>query len=559
MAQYNERFTQRGTEQGMFLRDGGLNTRSTAPLACCLMTIDNGAPTTINTLYQRETAKVGRHRPRHFVASRDRMPLTRFFAIFSAVVLTYLLASAPSSAAETNVDLPELGDSASSLFSSQQEYNLGRAWLKAFRSQIRTDPDPLLQDYLEDLVYKIAAHSQVRDRRLQVVVVDNRAINAFAVPGGVVGVHNGALLVANTEAELASVLSHELAHLSQRHFARGVEQQQRASIPTMAALLGSLVLAATAGGDAGIAAMTATQAAALQNQLTFSRENEQEADRVGMSTLVDTGYDPNAFGTMFDNMQASMRYSSGRNIPEFLLTHPLTESRISDARNRAREYPRNVYVDSLDYQLMRARVEVHFADNPAEAIKRFKARLRSGSRSPEADHYGLAIAYLAQGDPVNARDNLASLLAKDPRRIAYVIADAQIDVAGGQLEQAAQKLQKQLAIVPDNHALTMAYADTLLKSNQPQRAEALLTEHSKTHSEDPSVWYLLAETHGLAGNIVGVHQARAEYFVLTGVLDKAQQQLKYALPLVKNDNLTTAKIEARIRQVEDLKTAMKKL
>src|SRR5262245_13010707 len=128
------------------------------------------------------------------------MPLTRLFTFLSAVVLTSVLAPAPLQAADNNVELPELGDSASSLFSAQQEYNLGRAWLKAFRSQVRTDPDPLLQDYLEDLVYKIAAHSQVRDRRLQVVVVDNRSINAFAVPGGVVGVHNGALLVATSEA-----------------------------------------------------------------------------------------------------------------------------------------------------------------------------------------------------------------------------------------------------------------------------------------------------------------------------------------------------------------------
>jgi len=490
------------------------------------------------------------------------MPLTRIHQKIFTLLLSVALVIAPISnsvfAADANGDLPELGDSASSLFSGQQEHDLGRAWLKAFRSQVRTDSDPLLQDYLEDLIFRLAGHSQVRDRRLQVVVVDNPTINAFAVPGGVIGVHNGALMIATSEAELASVLSHELAHLSQRHFARGVEQQQRASIPTMAALLGSLVLAATAGGDVGIAAMTATQAAALQNQLSFSRENEQEADRIGMTTLVDSGYDANAFGSMFDNMQNSMRYA-GRTPPEFLLTHPLTESRISDARNRAREYPRNVYVDNLDFQLMRARVEVHFADNPGEALKRFKARLRSDSRNPEADHYGLALAYLAQGDVTNAREQLAPLLQKDPRRIAYVVPDAQIDMTAGEPEKAAQKLQKQLAINPDNHALSMAYAEALLKNNQPQRAEAVLAEHVKTHSEDPSVWFLLAETHGLAGNIVGVHQARAEYFVLTGVFDKAQQQLKYALPLVKNDNLTTAKIEARIRQIEDQKQAMKKL
>jgi len=493
----------------------------------------------------------------------SRMSLSIFWrrALIHLLCAALVLLPMPASAeeADRNATLPELGDSSSGLFSTQMEYDLGRAWLKAFRSQVRVDPDPQLQVYLEELIYRLATNSQLTDRRLQIVVVDNRTINAFAVPGGVIGVHNGAFLVATSEAELASVLSHELAHLSQRHFARGVEQQQKASVPTMAAMLGALVLAATAGGDAGIAALTATQAAALQNQLSFSRENEQEADRIGMSTLVGAGYDPNAFPTMFDNMQSSMRFSSGRNIPEFLLTHPLTESRISDTRNRAREYPRKVFVDNLDFQLMRARVEMRYAENPGEAIKRFKARLKNSPRSPEADHYGLALAYTAQGDTARAREQLAPLLQKDPRRIAYVIADTQIDLTAGQYQQAIAKLQQQLLISPGNHPLTMTLADALLKANQPQRAEAVLAEHVKTHREDPSVWYLLAETHGLAGNIVGVHQARAEYFVLTGALDQAQQQLKYALPLVRNDNLTSAKIEARMRQISDMKEMMKRL
>src|SRR5690606_633732 len=180
-----------------------------------------------------------------------------------------------------------------------------------------------------------------------------------------------------------------------------------------------------------------------------------------------------------------------------------------DTRNRAREYPRKVFVDNLDFQLMRARVETRYAENPGEAIKRFKARLKTSPRSPEADHYGLVLAYTAQGDTASAREQLAPLLQKDPRRIAYVIADTQIDLTVGQYAQAIAKLQQQLLISPGNHPLTMTLADALLKANQPQRAEAVLAEHVKTHREDPSVWYLLAETHGLAGNIVGVHQARA--------------------------------------------------
>jgi predicted Zn-dependent protease len=408
------------------------------------------------------------------------------------------------------------------------------------------------------LIYKLASNSPLKDRRLEVVIVDNPTINAFAVPGGVIGVHNGAFLYADNEAQLASILGHELAHLSQRHFARGVEQQQQSMLPTMAGMLGALVLAATSRGDAGMAAMAATQAAAQQNQLRFSRENEQEADRIGMETLVKADYDPNAFASMFENMLAANRFA-GRSAPEFLLTHPLTESRVSDARNRARDYPRKVYVDNLDFQLMRARVEVQLAGSNAEAVKKFKARLKNTERNAEADRYGMALAYLQAGQFKEAREQLDPLLQKDPRRLAYIITDTDIDVATGNADRAAAKLQTQLRVNPGNYPLSMAYADALLKSGQPQQAEATLEEQVKARPNDPYVWYELAETHGLAGNILGVHQARAEYFVLNGVLDKAEQQLNYALRLVKNDAITTAKINERIRQIKTLKEQMEKM
>ncbi len=461
-------------------------------------------------------------------------------------------------AAGKDMLLPELGDSASANFSSQQEYDLGRAWLKMFRSQVRTVSDPLLQDYMEYLIYKLAANSPLKDRRLEVVIVDNPTINAFAVPGGVVGVHNGALLSADNEAQLASILGHELAHLSQRHFARGIEQQQATMLPTMAGMLGALVLAATARGDAGIAAMAATQAAAQQNMLRFSRENEQEADRVGMETLAKADYDPNAFAGMFENMLAANRYI-GRNPPEFLLTHPLTESRVSDARSRAREYARKVYVDNLDYQLMRARVEVQLAGSSAEALRKFKARLKGSTRNAEADRYGMALAYLRAGQFFDAREQLNPLLQKDSRRLAYVLLDSDIEIAVGNAEQAIKKLETQLRVNPGNYPLSMAYADALLKSGQPQLAESVLQDQVKVRPTDPYIWYELAETHGLAGNILGVHQARAEYFVLNGILDKAEQQLNYALKLVKNDEITTAKINERIRQIKTLKQQMEKM
>lgn len=480
-----------------------------------------------------------------------------FFAFITIVVS--LLGPAHSHGQDSNdIQLPVLGDTSSSTFSLEREYQLGRAWLKAFRNQVETVSDPLLQNYIEDLVYRLATYSDLKDRRLDIIIVNNPVINAFAVPGGVVGVHNGLILQAETEAQLASVLTHELAHLSQRHFARGVEAQKRNAIPNMAGLLAGIILAATEGGGTGMAAIAASQAANLQNQLRYSRLHEQEADRVGMQTLARAGLDPSAAAGMFEIMQRSRRYAGNRP-PEFLLTHPVTESRISDARNRSRKYPRSMYTDNPDYQLMKTRVEFSFIDNRSEAVKRFRAKTKTTSHFPDADEYGLVLALTANNEFTEAQQRLTKLITAAPNEITYVIAQADLYIAQGQYGEAIGLLKHVLAIVPGSHPLTMTLARTYLKANQPQYAEQLLLEHSKRKPNDPSVWYLLAETHGLAGNIIGVHQARAEYFVLIGVLDIAARQLSYALPLVKKDHLATARIHERISQIQQMKQDIENL
>ncbi|MGK0442285.1 MAG: putative Zn-dependent protease [Pseudohongiellaceae bacterium] len=454
--------------------------------------------------------------------------------------------------------LPELGDSTSSLFSLEQEYTLGRAWLMSFRSQVKTISDPLLQDYLEHIIYHLATYSQLKDRRLDMVIVDNPTINAFAVPGGVIGIHTGLLTHAETEAQFATVLSHELAHLSQRHFARGIEQQKRMAIPNMAGLLAGVLLAATAGGDAGVAVLTATQAASLQNRLRYSRSNEQEADRIGMQTMVAADMDPYAASAMFGNMLKASRFS-GTRPPEFLLTHPVTEKRIADTRNRAREFPRRVYTDNRYYQLMRVRAELSLIDSNREAVKIFRNKVANNKRASEANQYGLVLALIKDDQLDEAGLLLSPLIKAYPSQIPYVIAASELDMAKGNSSEAIQQVESALALSIGNHPLTMTLAKFQLKTNQAHKAAPLLEEHVKSNGENPEVWYQLAEAHGLAGNIVGVHQARAEFFVLRGVLDKATTQLSYALPLTKGNQLTTLRINERIKQINELKTALKDL
>lgn len=472
-----------------------------------------------------------------------------------ALLLSLLLAvGAPAHAQE--LKLPNLGESSTSMFSAEFEHQLGRTWLRIFRSQVRTIDDPLLHDYLEHLIYLLVTHSQLEDRRVEVVIVDSPDINAFAVPGGVIGVNNGLLLYAQTEDELVTVLAHEIAHLSQRHFSRGVEFQQKNQPLTLAAMLASFVLMATVGGDAGMAALATTQAAAQDSALRYSRTNEQEADRVGMQTLVGAGFDPHAAPSMFERMMQASRYSSGDRIPEFLRTHPLSENRIADTRNRARQYPKQEPTVSLDYQLMRARVTNQLANTPGEAVQKFRGELEGTPRSTEAATYGLVIALTAAGKPDEAALQLDGIWSKRPDRIEYIIADAEIDLARNQPGKAVEKLAKRLKLSPGNHALTMTYADALMQNSQPHIAEEVLIAQSKLTPNDPGLWYLLAEVQGLSGNILGLHQARAEYFILNGNLDQAEKQLNYALPLSRKDYLTSAKINQRLADIAEMRAEM---
>ena len=462
----------------------------------------------------------------------------------------------PVAASNEELKLPNLGEASTSLYSAEYEYNLGRSWLRIFRSQAPTVDDPLMFSYLENLIFDLVSHSQLQDRRIDLVVVDNPNINAFAVPGGVIGVHNGLLLYAQTEDELATVLAHEIAHLSQRHFSRRVEFQRNQTPINLAAMLTGLVLMATAGGDAGMAALSAAQAAAQDSALRYSRSNEAEADRVGMQTMVAAGRDPYAAPAMFERMMQASRYSSGNRIPEFLRTHPLSENRVADTRNRAAQYPKTPRPVSLDYQLMRARAVMQLADTPEQAIQRFRGELEGNPRSAEAATYGLVLALTAGGRADEASLELDGIWGKNRDRLEYIIADAEIDFARGNPEAAVEKLKQRLALSPGNHPLTMAYANALMQNQQSHIAEQVLVEQSRRQANDPALWYLLAEVQGLSGNIVGLHQSRAEYFILNGILTQAEKQLNYALKLVRNDYHTSATINQRLRDVAQMRQQM---
>jgi len=446
-------------------------------------------------------------------------------------------------------ELPSLGDSSSGIVSPEQEHQLGRAWLSLLRGQVQQLSDPLVKDYLERSVYRLAETSQLQDRRLEFVLLDSPQLNAFAAPGGIIGVNGGLFIHAQTEAEYASVLAHELAHLSQRHFARGLEAQQRMQLPLMAAMLAGVVAAAAGAGDAGIAAIVSTQAAAIQAQRRFSRQNEQEADRIGLINLERAGYDPRAMPDMFGRLMRQYRYD--QKPPEFLLTHPVSESRIADTRNRAEQYPDGGVQDSLRYQLMRARIQLKFESTPGLSAKRFRAML-SDDPGLDAARYGLALAQIASGQLEDAASNLQPLLEKMPDDATYNLAQIELDITANRLQAAQQRIERLLQLYPGSYPVRQANIDLLTKQNRLDQAERELDKLVEVRRNDPDVWYQVSEIRGLTGNIVGLHQARAEFFALVGDYDQAIEQLDFAKRRANNFQMS-ARIDARQKALADEK------
>lgn len=474
---------------------------------------------------------------------------------FLTILICLLPLVAVHTRAQGDYNLPGFGEG--NAVSLNQEYYLGRAWLMSFRRQAPIVNDGLLQDYVESLIYRLVVSSQLQDRRLEIVLVDNRTINAFAVPGGVVGIHTGLIAKAENEAQFSSVLAHELAHLSQRHFSRSLETRKRSSAASMAGLLAGLVAVAAGAGDAGMAAIMGGQAAAMDTQLRYSRQHEQEADRVGMKNQYAAGFDPGGAAGMFEVMQAeSRRY--GSRPPEFLLTHPLTENRIADAKNRAANYPKRMYEDNLEFQLMRARVEESFFDDKAKAVAHFRERRARGGKQAVAAQYSLILALTRNGDHAEARELLQPMREFRPDNIVYLVTDADISIAESEYETAIGLLQRGLARTPNNHPMTMSLARAYDEGGYYDKADKLLSRHVRRHASDAQLWYMLAEVQGKAGNILGLHQSRAEYFALNGSMQQAIEQLNLALPKATNQ-VTVERIHTRIAYFQAIDRALRSL
>lgn len=459
-------------------------------------------------------------------------------------ILFGLLITFPVLVLADSLNLPDIGDSSGAIITPEQEHQIGVEFMRRIRLAYALADDPEIKAWIGVFGDQLVAHSDNPGQSFTFFVINDNAINAFAAPGGFIGVNAGLILAADSESELASVLSHEIAHITQRHLARAYEAQDKLNIPSLAGVIAAIIISSQSG-EAGQAALAATQAATLQAQIDFTRSNENEADYAGIQTLARAGYDPRAMAAFFERLQQASRYYSRP--PEFLSTHPVTVARIANARNRSANYSYRQVPDSIEFLLMKEKLRVMITPTH-QLLIRYATSLKNGQFSNEsASRYGYARALLKNNQPAKAYPHIQWLLKKEPERISYQILDADYLIATGESKKALQRYRNALKLYPQDHALTVLYARTLLQHGHAMESRALLQTHMRYQTTDAELYKLRARAEGQAGYPVEAHLSMSEYHYLNGQTSSAIQQLDQALKLPGLNFYDSSKIEARRR------------
>jgi predicted Zn-dependent protease len=442
------------------------------------------------------------------------------------------------------IDLPSIGEPADQTLSPGDEAKLGASVMSQLRQQNLTLDDPELAAYISALGRRLASFSDGNADGFEFFIVRDNQINAFALPGGHVGINAGLLLAAQDESELAGVLCHEIAHVTQRHVARQIEATKGLNMAAMAAMLVALI-ASGGQGDVAEAAVTLGVSAAAQNQINFTRAHELEADRIGIRTLASAGYDPNGMADFFQRLEDQSRlYGDGA--PEILRSHPVNTTRISEARNRAAGYPPAKPVDETEFRLMQARLRVLSSTQASEALDYYQSRTQSADAS-EIDRYGLGLAQLRAGQYEPALRIFRQLAGQDRGRLHYLLELAAAQLASPQPKDALATYARAIELYPGNLALTAAYAEALLRFDRPGDARRILLAIDEGQTTQlPDLQRLLAVSAQDLGWQPEAGYRMAGYYQMQGDYEAAINQLQAALRLPDLSANDKARISARL-------------
>lgn len=479
------------------------------------------------------------------------MPTAKLHHRCLTLVLSLCLGLAPLQAWSIGGhDLPDIGAASGNLFTPAQEKQLGKTFMRYVRATQPVITDPLLDDYINKLGNSLVEHSQGQGSKFSFFLVDSPQVNAYAGPGGYIGVYAGLVLTTESESELAAVLAHEIIHVTQKHLQRAWYAASNMSLLQGAALVAAIILGATAGGDAAVAATMGTQAAMQQQQINFTRQNEKEADRLGIRILYDAGFDPRAMPGFFTRMGRANR-SYGRELPEFLRTHPVTNSRIADSLGRAEKYPYRQHPDSIRYLLLRAALREQGFDKAGQAVIYFRTLLEEGRyRNRAAAQYGLSLALLRNDQHQDASAKLRKLMQENPDTLEYVITASRADMEAGNKKRAIKLLEQSSHKFPLSYPLQVTLAEHYLRADKTKEAYKKLKLLVSLQPENTHIFKLLARAAADLGNKAESHEFMAMHYYLNGTLEPALLQLKIALRIPGLDFYQTARLESQLKKVQ---------
>ena len=454
----------------------------------------------------------------------------------------------PSQSVDTN--LPDLGDVAQTVLTPQDEQRIAEQILREVAVSDDVLQDAEVTDYLQSVGQKLAASSPDKRQVFNFFVVRDNSINAFAMPGGVIGVHTGLILASNSESEMASVLGHEIGHVTQRHLARMLAQQKYDTFKNVAGIALAL-LVARANPELASGALTASTAAGVARQLDYTREHEREADRVGLSILDAAGYDVRAMPAFFNTLQRGTRFVEGT-APSFLRTHPLTAERIADVSNRVEAMPYKQVADSLDFNLVKAKLRA--GNGMAQsAIEQFQDNIKEHRFANEtAEHYGLAVALLRKNDLAGALKQMQWLNANAAKHAFIENLAARIEVARNNPQAAGVQYAKALALFPNHRSLIYGFAEHYLATKQADKALKLIADKQSLFPNDAYLYEMMAQAYAVKGNNLLRMQAQGEAYYRKYDLAKAIEQMDFAVKAKDGNFYEHSIVEARLKELRRL-------
>lgn len=453
-------------------------------------------------------------------------------------------------------ELPDLGEHSATIFTAKQEEMLGKLFFQEVKRSTPIVTDPIINEYIQTLGNKLASVSGSKRRSFHFFVVSDPDINSFAGPDGYIGINSGMILISRSESELAAVMAHEIAHVTQHHIERLYEQANSTELPALATMAAAVLVGATAHsnslGSAATGAAMATMAGSEQHAINFTRDEEREADHIGMKILTKAGFDPKAMAATFQHVQR-LTYDYQKDYPDYLSDHPVSNERIADASARSVSLPKTTFKSSNTFYLIRARTQVLQARESFRAVNYFKTLLNNPKQThKDAIKYGYSLALASDQQYSAAQSAINSLLQNSSNEVIYQLAAAQIQQSEHNYPVAINILKQALNSHPNYYPLILQYGSTLIANNQTAEAARFLRNKSIDFPDKIGIYVLLADAQAKTKHIADAYQSRAMAYELDGYNRQAILLLQQAQKVPNLSFNDKAVIAARIQRLQKL-------